>query len=709
MEFKNIDERLCRVDIQINTASQPSIIVLVGGTNDQPVLFQKPETSNHDDRVNGGGITINAIYTGTTISELRSLYTIDPHGKRIIYSEDLDNSGTFGSSDVVWCGYLATEVYKEDYSISENIPIQLEGNDGLSTLDRYLYLDDNDNYILDDEQITTVLSRIFTKIGLNDYYTRFFVATNLQIENQNVAYSVLQYIKVQNKNYYDEQGTPMTYYQVLNEICKALHLNCFVEFVRQANNNYKALCLVDYNCLGDVQELPVVYKYSTLSGAFGEKITDFWTIRELNNTDLKLRYNQTLNYKPGYSQFKFTYEGHSFPDFFTKHDWNKPENWVEPNEFTVWNFTETGVEGQDGYYYASNWQGVSGITRYNTTSGITTSWLGTRYQNDDKFQLKWFHQRDPSNGGGSVVCQTDYSEYVCRGVNDKYLKVTGQFKFIARDGYFDNEVVSEEYSGIGHAVVLGKISIGNMFYNLSTNTWTADSSKRFYMSKNDFINNKTANFENQWVELKTYLPIHSGLTGNIKIEIHDSVYAVYEASVEAVFPTYAMSAHNIRHIFMKDLRVQAVENIEDDPQDSDILLEADFQNDYRNTMDISISHGDSSQNCVTHLGAFVDYTTDLLATNFNLGNTSDLLNLNDIIRKKYAAEFQDTKIQMNVTVTANNINFGSTGTFNKLSPITIPDFQYKSFCIESGQYNAKLKEMEMTITEILQEDEITLV
>jgi len=137
IEFKDFKGIVCRVDIQPLLTSQPAIITLLAG--ETPVLFQLPDVSKPTDNVCGGGCTINCIYTGTTVEDIRGLYTADPQGIRVLYYEDYNKSGVFDMTKANWMGFLNSEIYNEDFSMITNIELTLECNDGLNTLDRYYY------------------------------------------------------------------------------------------------------------------------------------------------------------------------------------------------------------------------------------------------------------------------------------------------------------------------------------------------------------------------------------------------------------------------------------------------------------------------------------------------------------------------------------------------------------------------------------------
>jgi hypothetical protein len=74
----------------------------------------------------------------TTDRKFFDLYTADMMEYQIRFYND---------TDLIWCGYLDSEMYSEPFNQCKNYPVTFTGTDGFALLERINYLDESgDNY-----------------------------------------------------------------------------------------------------------------------------------------------------------------------------------------------------------------------------------------------------------------------------------------------------------------------------------------------------------------------------------------------------------------------------------------------------------------------------------------------------------------------------------------------------------------------------------
>jgi hypothetical protein len=170
------------------------------------------------DTVVGSGVEIELI--SKTSLQLVGLYSIDPFQYKVV----LVTSDGFKQ----WQGWLNTETYEENYSEYSNYVVSFTANDGIALLDRYDYIDDNEEPYEGIESAFAILQRCFSKVSAFDKFHIGHTMTILDNDNNAITpgtyETFLHYIYLNNANYYDETGKAISMRTLVESILKPLGL-----------------------------------------------------------------------------------------------------------------------------------------------------------------------------------------------------------------------------------------------------------------------------------------------------------------------------------------------------------------------------------------------------------------------------------------------------------------------------------------------------
>jgi len=162
----------------------------------------------------GSGAVIRLLVTPLTFHSL--FFVTDPQKLMVkVFSGSTSESP-------IWQGFVSTGIYSEDYSEATLTPIQLQCNDGMALLDDIPYVSNisGGTRYSGFTEIYQVMSNIFSKLGIS--FNEIRTANDLKIADY--TYNPFLYLTVNNENYYDEQGNPMSCREVLNSIWGAMGL-----------------------------------------------------------------------------------------------------------------------------------------------------------------------------------------------------------------------------------------------------------------------------------------------------------------------------------------------------------------------------------------------------------------------------------------------------------------------------------------------------
>ncbi len=179
-----------------------------------PLTIERSVMDNKFQPSVGSGLELNveAEYDGQYLNT----YTSDIKKYKAKFSKN---------GDVIWLGYLNTEVYSEDYTRLAGYPVQLNFNDGFAVLERLLFVDNNGVNYSGLKSAWDVLWIILDKLGLD--YKYIYVGCDSYHEGMDRSQSPLHQFKVNCDNYYDEQGDAMNCREVLDAILLTQRAICY--------------------------------------------------------------------------------------------------------------------------------------------------------------------------------------------------------------------------------------------------------------------------------------------------------------------------------------------------------------------------------------------------------------------------------------------------------------------------------------------------
>ena len=129
--FKDINNQPYRLDIEELDYYGSITTVLI----DTPPVVTYPDIKKGVDWLFSSGCEFSLVSTGNM--DYIDMFTNEMQKYRVTILLD---------GLKVWCGFLDTETYTEDFNQSFNYSVQFSANDGLKLLERYLYLDNGNNY-----------------------------------------------------------------------------------------------------------------------------------------------------------------------------------------------------------------------------------------------------------------------------------------------------------------------------------------------------------------------------------------------------------------------------------------------------------------------------------------------------------------------------------------------------------------------------------
>lgn len=162
----------------------------------------------------GSGASINLYVNPLTM--LNDFFVTDPQNFVVkIYN---GNSG----DTLLWQGFINSGIYNEDYSTTDKVLITAQCGDGMALLDDLSYKPTESGSLLYDGSSTVgqVLSNILSKLNLTFTGIQTSCDLNLNGGGTNLFTNLL----VNNNNYNDEKGYPMSCREVLNTIFQGLGL-----------------------------------------------------------------------------------------------------------------------------------------------------------------------------------------------------------------------------------------------------------------------------------------------------------------------------------------------------------------------------------------------------------------------------------------------------------------------------------------------------
>lgn len=640
IEYDDTNDVTTRIDIA--SASWAGAVTSLKASGN-PLDIYLPKGDDIFDPVQGSGGEIRVLAQDS--DDLRSLFTGNP--KEFTVTIYKYTGASPSASDIIFNGYTNTNFYSEPFDEYDNYPITIGFNDGLKLLDEYKYLNAGVTPYTGIESAWDVVLRClqFNDIAYTDlrvvsdmYYTGYTITND----------NILEHLQVNNGNYYDENGEPMSHLEVLEGILKPLGLVCFTQG--------GSVWIIDPLKLEESSYTVYIYTYAT--GVFSST-TSVSPNKGIGVTVENFLTGTQLDFQRTFGEVKLNYSGYA-PEGLTANP-----NWSDKQLHSSAGAWSAGSAGSgDAYEVNTTWGGIEDWT----VSSGTASWRGTRLEAGDQEE---FHAHWVSTNDGLWRLKSVNSEYIV-GVTGQYLKIKGQMNPQTVTGYYNGGEPSKD-DKIWGLYCKFTIKIGSYYYNRALNVWSTSPTYQYTF----FVIRGDGRVDNRWTDWHIVVPLLTGVNGEVEFQIHDDFEGVNENG--AVFGGVTFYYHNFRDI---DFCISdAAGNELNWDGKYNCALDTDWTG---NAPDIDVIHFDSSDGVASHKGAFINDSGEF-ATNFRYGGMTFATHLAPALFKKYSSQYQDSRMMLTAKLTCADIyTSGLAKTGNISDSVNLAG---RKFVLLKGTYN----------------------
>jgi hypothetical protein len=617
--------------------------------------------------INVGGSVDNiyspTIGTGATIKvlaeplSLLELFTNEPQKFNVqCLHEDV----------LFWQGFVNCNIYQEDYSSTQLVPIQIQCNDGMSVLDNMYYKGSDGSIYTGTTTIGTVLNNILSNLGItfNNVYTSHGLTTNGYTSN------LFTQLKVNQLNYLDEQTQPMTARQVLNSVFGGLSL-----VMKFKGSDIYIIDPIDLSnsTLGKVYTLPDFTESSATIGG----------IIDLSGTTLEYyETGQNLDIIPASGEVQIKYNPYNIESF--KYDFNDSKNMT-----TAGSFYPITTPSPNNYYKNSS------VVFKNWTQSGGSHFMGLKEKIDEDPTFVLYID----NSGDVLTYDIPYSNINTDSIVSMKITFDSYCQTRINDGSGGNSQCGENlFSSIDPKTpVYGyyiqySIKVGDQY--LKGNVWEAGETGNYksVMAVRDFnisdsvyvANNSTSQVGDSWWPVKPILiPLSSSLIGG---EISFSLYNTLTSSMinyNNTKPWFVVGAA-YRKLLIKNLKIEFVDSHGKAIDNSGVLLKGNLSTNvlYKNNpTQISTTSGTGPYGISRGGYLSVDNQSIINYGIYRSGNSS-ARNTEDLVLQSYISQYKVPRLKLSVNLDVKNY-------LTSIDNYLIMDNKYltgKCFFIASGQY-----------------------
>jgi hypothetical protein len=418
------------------------------------LTLEYPQLSSKFDTIRPCGLTVKLL--SPTGSSYINFYTNNKFRWRVL----LKKNGA-----VIFEGYINSENFSESYADKYNYFVEFVCSNGFALLDRIKFNIEEAYLITQFDLIKQVINSLgYTEI---DYLYIALSTTSPQINIADEEKTLLHYIYVITRNFWDENDEPKSMREVLEATLKP-----YCAFITMREGK---LIITDHNNLLDAT---TTYKYYDIQNDFAYVGTSTLSNSGGNITS-KIMNGFSFEILPGCSQAKVKYSPFIQTDFI---------NYAVPDGFGVTGGTGGTAIIMTGYTH-ENWGFHYVVYSGDGTTIIPGSSHLVRIQGDgdsnynDSDYCILMHNTGLASTGFSFNVKLPYFVINNINVNRYYLKLSVQANFRAHGEYGnpENTESNAEYSYFG--VLYPKIKIGNLYFknpypfgggNVSLGYWTLD-------------------------------------------------------------------------------------------------------------------------------------------------------------------------------------------------------------------------------------------
>ncbi|PKQ69400.1 hypothetical protein BZG01_00230 [Labilibaculum manganireducens] len=636
---------------------------------EDPLTIERAQLTNKFTPTIGSGIQLKV--TATYDGQYISLYTKDKQKFK---------GSFYKNNQLIWTGYLNSEVYGEQFDRMADYPVTLQFNDGFTVLERIKFLDANGNPYTDLKTAWEVIWIILAKLGID--YKYVYVACDIYEENMNTLTSPFHQMKVDCNNYYDEKGDAMNCREVLEAIVKA----------------QRAICFQNEGCL-NIVSVPL------LTGSFERRrYTSEVSVQVLQTVNPVITVptqadwygsDQAIDIQSGYNKATLKYSPYS------------AEEVVETGDFSDIDLWEGDHSWEDvGDYFEL--QGVTGLKGWTMLNG--TSFSGTKEEEVDENEV--YIKLPFANDSAQIsLLENNESSNLVTGSLTQGFKVSFKIYIATKDNEFDND---EESKKVVQLAGYFAIEVdGKRPEALSDDPWV--------WSVNSFLkkfgaDGSNQNIADQWKEINSIIPGNCP-HGRVKIQILKKFTALKDT-----LTNMPVDSGTIKHIRIKDIEVVPINLSRYTAQSgrigfnegavdfSDLEFNAEMDDEWLNEADdIEMIHGDSKENNCTDKGGL-----HLLDNSFTSAWKTPVdavyYDIAKLYLRSYVSNYRDSLRQLSGTLEAPNFFNGDGLNINGIlsfhSVLTYPSSSLgaRKLMFMGGTYNDKRQTLNGTWLEVLPDD-----
>jgi len=357
------------------------------------------------------------------------------------YKVNVYNGTTGSTEDLIFQGYVNTDIYFEDYSSSMDVPIEIQCNDGMQILDNIPFLTGG-TYYTGTTEYYKIFQNILSKIGLS--FNNIYTSNDLRIADFTTNF--FYYLKIPQENFIDENGIVWSCRKVLDSLVGSMGM--VMKFRGDKIYIIDPINLHTPSKGKSYQLLPVV--------GYGETATNVGGYIDLSGTTLDwYQTGQKLDMYPAKNTIKVNYDPYNYQRY--QYDFSNSKNW-----------TAIGSFEDKGDYYIN-----SGVTFYGWTNNSYVTYNGFGIKETDTGVPEYGLYLNNSNG---IFYYTFPFSNITQD-NNLALR-------IKMDVYVNTHPNDNIYSGstentVNIVQLMIRLKVGNQFYN-GHNSWSTTNTTQQY-------------------------------------------------------------------------------------------------------------------------------------------------------------------------------------------------------------------------------------
>lgn len=530
IQYKRISNSTTTIDILQDGYTGGTITELETVDNPLEITFDG-DVNNIYKPTLGSGASIKILATPLTLLDL---FTDNPQEFIVkIYN------GSSGSN-LIWQGFINSEIYSEDYSASYLTPITIYCNDGMSTLDTIPYYNlTGDTYYTGTTNISTIFGTVLDKLAIS--FDTLYYVTDYRIVDY--ARNIFLYLHMAQENFVNESGVPMSCRKVLESIAGGLGL--VIKFRGSKIYMYDPINFNDVSVGQEYGTSPVV--------GYGGSSASFGGILDLSASTFNwFETGAKLDIVPALNEVQVKYNPYNFSEY--KYDFNNRDNWSAEGSFSLYNEST-------GNYYRNLGVVFDGWVNDGVFYSIVgDNAIGLKENEKDKPIFCWFLRN-----------------------NSNYMTYTFPFSNVTMDNYLQLKISMDVYvqtkantvnlfcSGTSHQIndlnIPITIKVGDKYYKTGgwSSGFTASTDYIKFLVREEGVsatNYTDSNISDKWTTASLLLPLSPNssstgydelIQGNITIEIYDNI-KTYFASQVRPNSTY------LYYILLKNIKVELIDS-----------------------------------------------------------------------------------------------------------------------------------------------------